>query len=103
MCKYISLVLLIGLAWGKTTIAVLDFEGKGIPKSETSILTDRLRNEVFKTGVFVVLERGQMDDVLKEQGFQQTGCISSECAIAVGRLLGVQQMVAWPIFCNFLK
>ena len=32
MCKYISLVLLIGLAWGKTTIAVLDFEGKGIPK-----------------------------------------------------------------------
>jgi TolB-like protein len=97
MCKYISLVLLIGLAWGKTTIAVLDFEGKGIPKSETSILTDRLRNEVFKTGVFVVLERGQMDDVLKEQGFQQTGCISSECAIEVGRMLGVQQMVAGSI------
>ena len=97
MRKYLPLLLFIGLAWGKTTIAVLDFEGKGIPESETSILTDRLRNEVFKTDVFVVLERGQMDDVLKEQGFQQSGCISSECAVEVGRMLGVQQMVAGSI------
>ena len=97
MKKYLLPLLFVSLAWGKTTIAVLDFEGKGIPESETSILTDRLRNEVVKTGIFVVLERNQMDDVLKEQGFQQSGCISSECAVEVGRMLGVQQMVAGSI------
>ena len=52
---------------------------------------------MFKTGIYIVLERGKMDEVLKEQGFQQTGCITSECAVEVGRMLGVQQMVAGSI------
>jgi TolB-like protein len=98
MRRYISLLLFIGLAWGQiTTIAVLEFEGKGVSQSETSTLTDRLRDEMFKTGIYIVLERGKMDEVLKEQGFQQTGCISSECAVEVGNMLGVQQMVAGSI------
>jgi len=96
--KYISLLLLIGLSFAQEiTIAVLDFEGKGVSQSETSTLTDRLRDEIFKTGIYIVLERGKMDEVLKEQGFQQTGCITSECAVEVGRMLGVQQMVAGSI------
>jgi len=98
MVRYISLLLFIGLAWGQsTTIAVLEFEGKGVSQSVTSTLTDRLRDELFKTGVYIVLERGKMDEVLKEQGFQQSGCISSECAVQVGNVLGVQQMVGGSI------
>ena len=80
MSKYLSLLLFIELAWGQTAIAVLEFEGKGVSQSETSTLTDRLRNEMFNTGIYIVLERGKMDEVLKEQGFQQVGCITSECA-----------------------
>ena len=79
------------------TIAVLDFDGDGVSQSETRTLTNRLRDEMFKTGVYIVLERGKMDEVLKEQGFQQVGCITSECAVQVGRMLGVQQMVAGSI------
>jgi len=98
MVRYISLLLFIGLAWGQSkTIAVLEFEGKGVSQSETSTLTDRLRDEIFKTGVYNVLERGLMDDVLKEQGFQQTGCTTSECAVEVGNMLGVQQMIGGSI------
>jgi TolB-like protein len=69
----------------------------GVSQSETRTLTNRLRDELFKTGVYIVLERGKMDEVLKEQGFQQTGCITSECAVDVRRMLGVQQMVAGSI------
>ena len=98
MVRYISLLLFIGLAWGQSkTIAVLEFEGKGVSQSETSTLTDRLRDEIFKTGVYNVLERGLMDDVLKEQGFQQSGCVTSECAVEVGNMLGVQQMIGGSI------
>jgi curli biogenesis system outer membrane secretion channel CsgG len=86
------------LAWGqRTTIALLEFEGKGVSQSETSTLTDRLRDEILKKGVYNVLERGLMDDVLKEQGFQQSGCVTSECAVEVGNMLGVQQMVGGSI------
>ena len=35
-----------------------------------------------------------MDEILNEQGFQQSGCTSSECAAEVGALLGVQNMVS---------
>jgi curli biogenesis system outer membrane secretion channel CsgG len=72
MIRYISLLLFIGLAFPQDiTIAILEFEGKGVSQSETSTLTDRLRDEMFKTGIYIVLERGEMDEVLKEQGFQQ--------------------------------
>ena len=70
MNRYISLLLFIGLAFTQdVTIAVLDFEGDGVSQSEAKTLTNRLRNEMFKTGVYIVLERGKMDEVLKEQGF----------------------------------
>jgi len=98
MIRYILLLLFIELAFTQNiTIAILDFEGKGVSQSETSTLTDRLRDEMFKTGIYIVLERGKMDEVLTEQGFQQTGCTTSECAVEVGRMLGVQQMVAGSI------
>ena len=92
------LLLFIGLVFAQDiTIAVLDFDGKGVSQAETSTLTDRLRDEMFKTGIYIVLERGKMDEVLKEQGFQQTGCITSECAVEVGNMLGVQQMIGGSI------
>jgi TolB-like protein len=98
MIRYISLLLFIGLSFSQEiTIAVLDFDGDGVSQSETRTLTNRLRDEMFKTGAYIVLERGKMDEVLKEQGFQQTGCVTSECAVEVGNMLGVQQMLGGSI------
>ena len=98
MFRYITLILFVGLIFAQDiTIAVLDFDGDGISQSETRTLTNRLRDEMFKTGVYIVLERGKMDEVLKEQGFQQTGCVTSECAVEVGNMLGVQQMIGGSI------
>jgi len=82
----------------KKTIAVLNLEAReGISKSGAATLTDRLRSELVNLESYIVLERGRMDDILKEQGFNQSGCTSSECAVEAGKLLGVQQMVAGEI------
>jgi TolB-like protein len=82
----------------KATIAVLSFEVReGLSKSGAATLSDRLRTELVTDGVFTVLERGQMYTILQEQGFNQTGCTTSECAVEAGRLLGVQQMVAGEV------
>ena len=98
MIKSITLLLFIGLVFAQDiTIAVLEFEGQGVSQSETKTLTDRLRDEIFNTGIYIVLARGEMDEVLKEQGFQQTGCVTSECAVEVGNMLGVQQMIGGSI------
>lgn len=81
----------------KISIAVSDFEAKGISNDEAAIITNRIRSELTKTGVFTVVERGQMEVVLKEQGFQQSGCTTDECIVEVGQLLNVKQMVAGSI------
>ena len=82
------------LASGKYTVAVLDFEGRGISKLEAATLTDRLSSELANTNAVILVERGQMSEILDEQGFQQSGCTSAECAAEVGALLGVKNMIS---------
>ena len=82
------------LAQGKQTVAILDFEGRGINQMEAATLTDRLMSEMVNTNAVILVERNQMNEILQEQGLQQSGCTSSECAAEVGALLGVQNMVS---------
>jgi len=82
------------LASGKYTVAVLDFEGRGISQLEAATLTDRLSSELANTNAVILVERGQMSEILNEQGFQQSGCTSAECAAEVGALLGVKNMIS---------
>ena len=81
----------------KSPIAVLNFDGRGISESEVATLTDRLRGHLVNTSAFVVLDRGNMEEILKEFGFQQSGCTSTECAVEVGKMLNVQKMVTGSI------
>ena len=75
-------------------IAVLDLDvTKGIPEEAIISLSDLLREQLWKTGRFRVVDRNNMERVLKEQGFQLSDCTSTECAVQVGRLLGVSKMV----------
>ena len=79
------------------SIAVLDLDAEGVSKSEARIISQRLRTVLFETGKFIVLERDNMDEILKEQGFQQSGCTSDDCVVEIGKLIGMQQMVAGSI------
>jgi TolB-like protein len=81
----------------KTNIAVSDLAGQGIDGSTAAVITDRLRSELFNTGTVTVLERSQMQEILKEQGFQQAGCTTDQCAVETGQMLGVKYMVVGSI------
>ncbi len=81
----------------KMNIAVIDLDPTGISNNEAQFLSDRLRTELFETGKFQVVEREKMNTILKEQGFQQSGCTTVECAIEMGQLLNVTVMVAGSI------
>ena len=90
-------IFLHSFSSAQTTLAILDFEGRNISQGEALTLTDRFRNEIIKTNKYIVVERGAMEEILEEQGFQQTGCTSNECVVEVGQLLGVQQMISGSI------
>ena len=78
----------------KLRIATIDFSTTGgLSSQEARTLTNRLNSMLVKTNAFIVLERGKMDEILKEQGFQQLGCTTNECAVEVGKMLNVQKII----------
>ena len=94
-----ALTLTLSNITAQQTVAVLDFEGIGVSEDETRALSGRFANEFMglSSGRYVIVERQQMGEILKEQGFQQSGCVSSECAVEVGAALGAKFIVIGSI------
>jgi len=81
----------------KIAVAVLELDPNGISISEGKALSDRLRIEVFKAGVFEVMERDKMTEILDEMQFHMSGCTTDECAVEIGRIIGVSKMIAGAV------
>ena len=77
----------------KPSVAVLDFEARGIPGYEAETLTERLRTEIATTRAVRLVDRKLLQKILEEQGLQQSGCTTDECVAEVGQLLGAQFMI----------
>ncbi len=82
----------------KSYIAVLSLEAKGDAGKEiATVLSDSLRRALVDTNRFSVVERANMDAILKEQGFSLQDCTSSECIVKVGKLLSAEKIVTGSI------
>ena len=59
------LILFIGLGISQNiTIAVVDFDGKGVTKIEASALTDRFATELFNLDIYTLIERERVGEIL---------------------------------------
>jgi len=82
----------------KTTLALMDLTTTGISKSEGAILTDALLSYLVNTNYYEIVERSKRDEILKEQGFAQSGaCNETACLIEVGKYLSVQKMIGGSV------
>lgn len=80
------------------SVAVFPLVAQGLENSTGGILTDALSDELLKSGKVRVMERSQMETVLREQGFQQAGsCDQNECAVQMGKLLGIDRIVVGTV------
>ena len=93
--SYLGLILMVVsqcrlYAQEKMNVAVLEFNAEvGLSSSEATTLTNRLRSMLVKTSTYNVLDRGKMQEILGEIGFQMTGCTSTECAVEAGKIFSV--------------
>ena len=78
---------------GAINVAVAEFKAEGVGASDAAVVADILRGELVKNGKFNMLDRQNMDKIMAEHAFQQTGCTDQECAVKLGRLLNVQRLV----------
>lgn len=83
----------------KVHIAVLDLDNRSeFTADEIKLFTDRINAEIANYDDFIVVERQQINAILNEQGFQQSGaCNNQECLIEVGQLLSVQKIIGGSI------
>ena len=71
----------------RVTVAVMDFAAANASAQDAAIVSNFVRMAMVRLGVFAVVDKKNMDRVLQEQAFQQTGCTSQECAVKLGKLL----------------
>lgn len=106
--KKISLIIMLLMAFAitaaaqnkKMKIAVMDFKaGVGVSANEVEGLSDMLINTLYESGKFSIVERSQINQVLKEQKFQASELTNEQLA-QVGRILGVESVLIGTV--NFL-
>jgi curli biogenesis system outer membrane secretion channel CsgG len=81
----------------KEIIAVIDFTAKDVSTSVALSVSELIRTELINSGKYTVIERSQMKEILKEQGFQQTGCTDVSCAVEIGKLLSAKKMLVGSV------
>jgi len=80
-----------------SSIAVSYFESENVPEGMVEAIVNRLRVELYAIGKFNVIERDRVDLILKEQGFQQSGCTETECLVQIGKMINVEKIIAGSI------
>ncbi len=77
----------------RPVVAVADFQPTNTLATDANAISSFVRSALVATNVVDVLERKNMAAILAEQAFQQTGCTTSECAVRLGRILNVKNMI----------
>ena len=86
----------------KITIAVLEFEGNGVPDQTMQDVSARFATEyaAFKGSKFIIIDRSQMRTTLQEQGIRVYGCSSFKCGLEAGNALGADYVVTGTLTKN---
>lgn len=112
-----AVILMIGVALvgapsrvfaqAKIRIAVSNFENNSTwswwGDNLGRAAADELATQLVQTGKFTVIERAQLDAILREQNLGASGAVTSATAAKVGKLLGVQLLLTGSITAFSIK
>ena len=91
--KVLVYILMFSCMYGAKYLAVLDLEAVGLSDTEAKVLTQRLTSKMIELSDYTIVERANIDKILKEQKFQHSGCTDSECAVEIGQLINADMTV----------
>jgi len=88
---------LAGDVYGTDTVAVLNFKSIMAPPEMGFAVAEILRTELVRFGEYTVIERGRLDQILKEQAFQHTGAVNTDTAVNIGNIVGANYVITGSI------
>lgn len=79
-------------------VAVMDLDTQGVHRQEAALIADAVASRLLASRTANVMERSQMDQILKEQAFQQSGaCEGGSCAVEIGKILSVDRILVGSV------
>ena len=94
-------------AQAKIRIAVSNFENNSTwswwGDNLGRAAADELATQLVQTGKYTVIERAQLDAILREQNLGASGAVTAATAAKVGKLLGVQLLLTGSITAFSIK
>ncbi|PKL39157.1 MAG: hypothetical protein CVV44_09840 [Spirochaetae bacterium HGW-Spirochaetae-1] len=100
MKKFLPAFLLILFPFtvlAKDRVAILDFQTYNCPQSVARVVGQMTNSRIFETKVFTLVEREEMEAILREMSLQQTGCTDSSCAVQMGKLLSANKILTGTV------
>jgi len=81
----------------KFVVSILDFTGEDVNPKLLRMCYQRLETSLIESNKFMVIEKGQRDEILKEQKFQASGICNDECVVEIGQLVGAEYLMLGEI------
>ncbi len=78
---------------GRTKLAIYDLEAPEPFKTVALILSEALREELFRLGHFTLVNRENIIQVMNEMGLQQTGLVDEKQAVQAGKGMAARQII----------
>ena len=81
----------------KPTIAVLAIDCKTMQTQDSESITYMVRLELEKTGLYSVMDRYEIAEIINKNNMDINGCFAKSCLVAAGKTLGVDKMLSGSI------
>lgn len=79
-------------------VAVMPLDTQGVSGAEASLIADAVASRLLASGTCNVMERTRMDQILREQAFQQSGaCDNNGCSVEMGKVLSVDRVLVGSV------
>ena len=80
-----------------TVVAVFDFENNGLNDAQVRQVRSRLESELEKAGGLAIVERKQINEVLKEQKLQISGLVDDSDLVDIGSMAGATHILSGSV------
>jgi hypothetical protein len=88
-------VMALAAAWSQPRIAVLDaIIPQNMDPSVVVPVTEKVAERLVVSGRFIVLDRANIESVLKEREFEMSGMVTDQDVVTAGKYLGADFVVA---------
>ena len=95
--RIISFLLLITTLKAQFAVSILDFKGEDVEPKVLRACYNQLEESLIESNRFTVIDKGQRDEILDEQKFQNSGLCDEECAVEIGQLVGAEYLMLGEI------